>query len=141
MKKIVLILLSISMGIVVTFTSLNKENIYAKENRLVYVFQVAAFNSYDNASNYLNTLPNGIIVNDSNLYKIYIGIYKDIDLVNKMLVYFEDNNIHVYIKNLYVNKEFYNILDNYEAILNNTVDSLVYDKINQSILNLYLESV
>ena len=44
-KNILIILLSIISGIAVTFFVLNKENIYAKEEYLVYAFEI-----YSNAS-------------------------------------------------------------------------------------------
>lgn len=141
MKRVFLILFSLGAGVAFTFLVLNRENIHAKEEYLVYAFQAGAFESYDNASNYVHNLPSSIIVNENNLYKVYVGIYKNIDIVNKMLVYFEDNNIHIYLKNINVTKDFYNIIDNYEVILNGSTNELVYNKTNQSILNLYLESV
>ncbi len=134
-------LFSIGAGVIFTFFILNKENIYAKEEYLVYAFQVGAFEKEDNAQEYAKKLSSSIIVKDNNLYKIYTAMYKDIDIVNDMLVYFRNNNIDIYLKTINVNKDFYNNLENYEKIINNTEDSSIYNKVNQSILNLYLESL
>ena len=68
-------------------------------------------------------------------------MYKDIDIVNKMIVYFENNDINIYLKNLNVSKNFHNDLLNYETLIKNSEDIHVYNKVNQSILNLYLESL
>lgn len=141
MKKIILIVLSIGLGIFCTFYIFNKEQIYAKEEYLVFAFQVGAYKDYDNAKNFSKTLPSSIIVQEDNLYKIYISIYKDIDIVNKMLVYFENNNINIYLKSLNVNKKYYNILSNYEEIIKNSDNIDLYNSVNQSILNLYIESI
>lgn len=140
-KKIMLVLFSITAGILFTFFVLNKENIYAKEDYWVYVFQVGAFEKYDNAVNFSDRLPSSIIVKEDGLYKIYSAIYKDTDIVNKMLVYFENNSVNIYLKSLGVSKEFYNDLLNYEELIHNSEDINVYNKVNQSILNLYLESI
>ena len=137
-KKIIMVLISISIGVLFTFLILNKETFYAKGEYLVYAFQVGSFDSLDNATNYKSNLPSGIVVKTDNLYKVYVGIYKDIDLVNKMLVYFEDNNIKIYLKNINVSKEYYNNLENLEKILINTEDKNVYNKVNQSILDMYI---
>ena len=139
-KKIILVVFSVGIGILFTFTFLNKENTYAKEKNIVYVFQVGAYEDYDKANKFLNTLPNGIIIKEDNFYKVYIGIYKNIDIVNKMLVYFEDHNIHIYLKSINVSTNFYNYLDKYEILLDKSTDELLYNKINQSILDLYIES-
>jgi len=140
-KKIFLVIFSIGAGILFTFFILNKENIYAKEEYLIYAFQAGAFKNYDNANNFSKKLPSSIIKKDKNLYKIYVAIYKNLDLVNKMIVYFENNDINIYLKSIKVSKEFYNNLDNYEKIIINSDEYEIYNKINQSILNSYIESI
>jgi len=139
-KKILLIIFSIGAGVLFTIFILNKDNIYAKEEYNVFAFQAGAFENYDNALNFKKKLPSSIIINEKNLYKIYVAMYKDIDIVNKMIVYFEKNNINIYLKSLKINKEIYEKLSSYEKIIKNTEDEKIYKKINQSILNEYKES-
>ena len=91
-KKLTMIFISISIGILFTILFLNKETFYAKEEYQVYAFQVASFNSLDNATKYKSSLPSSIIIKEDNSYKIIVGIYKDIDIVNKMLVYWAKIN-------------------------------------------------
>ena len=91
-KNIILILFSLISGVLFTIFILNKENIYAKEEYLVYAFQVGVYESIDNANDMINKLPSGISIKEDNLYKIYSAMYKDIDLVNKMITYFKDKN-------------------------------------------------
>ena len=69
-----------------------------------------------------------------------VAIYKDLDLVNKMVTYFENKGINIYLRTLHVSKDFYKILDNYEKIILNTNEDNIIDKINASILKLYIES-
>ena len=140
-KNIILVLFSLISGVLFTIFILNKENIYAKEEYLVYAFQVGAYESIDNAQDMINKLPSGISIKEDNLYKVYSAMYKDIDLVNKMITYFKDNNINIYLKTINVSKDFYYILDNYEKIINKSEDKTIYDKVNQSILNTYLEGM
>lgn len=140
-KNIILVLFSLISGVLFTIFILNKENIYAKEEYLVYAFQVGAYESIDNAQDMISKLPSGISIKEDNLYKVYSAMYKDIDLVNKMITYFKDNNINIYLKTINVSKDFYYILDNYEKIINKTEDTEVYAKVNQSILNTYLEGM
>ena len=140
-KNIILILFSLISGVLFTVFILNKENIYAKEEYLVYAFQVGAYESIDNANDMISKLHSGISIKEDNLYKVYSAIYKDIDLVNKMITYFKDNNINIYLKTINVSKDFYYILDNYEKIISKTDDVNIYAKVNQSILNTYLEGM
>lgn len=143
-KNLILIFFSIAAGILFTFFVLNKESIYAKEEYVVYAFQIGAFENLDNASNFKEKISsniNSIMIKDDNLYKIYGAIYKDIDLVNIMITFFENKNLNIYLKTINVNKKFYESLDNYERILKNTNDENIYNKVNESILNLYLESL
>ncbi len=140
-KNIILVLFSLISGVLFTIFILNKENIYAKEEYLVYAFQVGAYESIDNARDMISKLPSGIPIKEDNLYKVYSAMYKDIDLVNKMITYFKDNNINIYLKTINVSKDFYYILDNYEKIISKTDDTTIYDKVNQSILNTYLEGI
>jgi len=139
--KIIVSLVMIGAGILFTCFFLNKENIYAKEEYMVFAFQVGAFEKYDNADKFSRKLPSSMIIKENDLYKVYVALYNNIDVVNKMIVYFEDNNINIYLRSINVDKEFYNKLLNYEQIINSTNDVNVYNKINQSILDLYLESV
>lgn len=139
-SKIILIIISIILGISFTFFVLNKENIYAKEKYLVYAFQVGAFKKEEYAQNYLNTLPSGIIQKENDLYKVYVAIYKDLDVINKMLVYFEDNDIKIYLKSIEISKDFDKKLNDYEELIKKSEDGNVYNKVNQNILNCYIES-
>jgi len=139
-KNLILVTLSVILGIAFTFFVLNKENTYAMEEYLVYAFQVGAFEKEDYAIEYSKTLPSSIIKKEEGLYKVYTAIYKDIDIINKMVVYFEDNNINIYLKSISINKEFNTLLTNYEEIIKKSENN-IYDKVNQSILNSYLESI
>lgn len=141
MKKLMLIGLSITAGFLFTFFILNKKNIYAKEEYMIFAFQVGAFEKYDNAIDFSEKLPSSIIIKEGKLYKIYVALYNDIDIVNKMIVYFENNNINIYLRSIKVGKEFYTNLVNYEQIINSSKDVNVYNQVNQSILNLYIESI
>ena len=138
-KNIILVFSSVLLGILFTFFILNKENIYAKEEYTVYAFQKGAYSTYDKAYQNINDT-SAIIVNENNLYKVYCAIYKDMDLVNNMLEYYQNKNINIYLKQIKVSASFYQALEKYEELIKNINDKNLYKEINQSILNLYLES-
>ena len=139
-RSFILTILVILGGILFTFLFLNKESIYAKEEYIAYALQVGAYSSLENAENFCKTIDSAIIIKENDLYKIYLAIYKDLDLVNKMVNYYENKQINIYLKMLHVSKNFYQELDTYEKLMNSSEES-IYSKINQSILDLYLESM
>ncbi len=141
MKRIVIIIVIwIVLGVLFAELILNN-NIFKGKEYLVYAFQIGAFTEEEKAQELAKTLPSSIILKDGDVYKIYSGIYKNIDIVNKMVVYFEDKNISINLKTINTTSNFYNELENYETILQNTTDEAVFDKVNQGILDLYVESI
>ncbi len=141
MKRIVIIIVIwIVLGVLFAELILNN-NIFKAKEYLVYAFQIGAFTEEEKAQELAKTLPSSIILKDGDVYKIYSGIYKNIDIVNKMVVYFEDKNISINLKTINTTSNFYNELENYETILQNTTDEAVFDKVNQGILDLYVESI
>ena len=88
-KNIILILSSIVLGAMFTFFVLNKENIYAKEEYIVYVFQSGAYQTYDKAYENINNM-SAIIKEENSLYKIVIIIRTRSGLD----VYFINKNIY-----------------------------------------------
>ena len=141
MKRIVIIIVIwIVLGCLFAELILNN-NLFKGKEYLVYAFQIGAFTEEEKAQELAKTLPSSIILKDGDVYKIYSGIYKNIDIVNKMVVYFEDKNISINLKTINTNSNFYNELENYETILQNTTDEAVFDKVNQGILDLYVESI
>ena len=141
MKRIIIIIVIwIVLGVLFAELILNN-NIFKGKEYLVYAFQIGAFTEEEKAQELAKTLPSSIILKDGDVYKIYSGIYKNIDIVNKMVVYFEDKNISINLKTINTTSNFYNELENYETILQNTTDEAVFDKVNQGILDLYVESI
>ena len=140
MKKIVIIFILIILGIFITFFYLNQEKIY-DDDYVVYALEITATNNFDEASNILDTLPSGIMLYDNSNYKLYAGIYEDIDLVNRMIANLLEQNIKVYLDTIKVNNTFYKNLINYEKLIRKTSDEKLYDNLNQSILNSYAKSV
>ncbi len=139
-RTLIIILVWVFLGILFTQIILNK-NIFKGKEYTVYAFEVGSYKEESEAQNTANNLPSSIILKEDNQYIVYSGIYKDIDVVNKMVVYFENQDINILLKTINITSNFYDELDNYEKILENTLDESVYDKVNQGILNRYMESI
>ena len=140
-KNFFLILFSIILGIAFTFFVLNKENIYAKGNYQVYAILIGTYASFDEGKKVMEKLPSSILVENADGYSIYGAIYKDADIINKMVLYFTKKNIDVYLININTSKDFYQKLDNFEKLVTKCEEEIIYDKINQSILKLYGEEI
>lgn len=138
MKKfIILFFLAIILGATLGIYSYQKFNesddIKASTSMdEVYAFQVGVFDSYDNAKNMANTY-HGIIVND-NKYRVYIGL--TINNLNNLKTYFDQKGIAYYVKSIYINNEFYKVLQEYDVLLSNTsMDN--YESIINKVLKEY----
>ena len=140
MKKIMVGIGLIVVGVSFTFFVLNNKYTIAKENFSVYALETGVFENKEKALKFVKNLPSYIIVESDGLYKVYSAIYKNIDIINEMVVYLENKDILVYLKSIDVTKEFYNELLNYEKIITNNYNENIYDQVNQSILNTYIES-
>lgn len=131
------IIFSILLGGLFTFYFLTlnnpKEEIYALE----------VFNSKDLnlANNKSLEYKNSMVLEQTDGFHVILAIYNNLDLINKMLVYYEDNNIDVYLKRIDCNKEFLNKLNKYEDIINNIDNINIYEDVNKNILNMYKDTL
>lgn len=121
-KTLIIILIAIISGIVMGFIFYQRfeinEVVFAKQDYSAKAVQVGVFSKLDNALS-IKDLYDGIIVNDENLYRVYINIIKDQEVLNIMKEYYNELGINYYLKDIEISKEFNDILDDYEIILKN----------------------
>lgn len=121
-KTLIIILIAIISGIVMGFMFYQRfeinEVVFAKQNYSAKAVQVGVFSKLDNALS-IKDLYDGIIVNDENLYRVYINIIKDQEVLSIMKEYYNELGINYYLKDIEISKEFNDILDDYEIILKN----------------------
>lgn len=112
------------------------------ESKLVSFIQVGVFNNYDNALNKKNDFNPSIIVNDDGKYRVFIGIFDNTEVINKMKVLYSAHEYDYYIKKDNINnKEFLNYLSNAQNLMLNTEDEKALNKIVKEILDKYMEVV
>ena len=147
-KTLIIILIAIISGIAMGFIFYQrfeiKDVVFANEDDSVKAVQVGVFSDLDNAINMRN-LYNGIIVVDENLYRVYIDIIKDNEILKIMDNYYKELGINYYLKNIEISSEFSDILDSYEIIFKNqdssnyqlTIDSILkeYSKYEENVRN------
>ena len=121
-KTLIIILIAIISGIVMGFIFYQRfeinEVVFAKQDYSAKAVQVGVFSKLDNALS-IKDLYDGIIVNDENLYSVYINIIKDQEVLSIMKEYYNELGINYYLKDIEISKEFNDILDDYEIILKN----------------------
>lgn len=121
-KTLIIILIAIISGIVMGFMFYQRfeinEVVFAKQDYSAKAVQVGVFSKLDNALS-IKDLYDGIIVNDENLYRVYINIIKDQEVLSIMKEYYNELGINYYLKDIEISKEFNDILDDYEIILKN----------------------
>ena len=121
-KTLIIILIAIISGIVMGFMFYQRfeinEVVFAKQDYSAKAVQVGVFSKLDNALS-IKDLYDGIIVNDENLYRVYISIIKDQEVLSIMKEYYNELGINYYLKDIEISKEFNDILDDYEIILKN----------------------
>lgn len=138
MKKTILtIVLAILIGFTFGFFFLKKftpKTITEVSNikSQVYAFQIGVYKNKDNATKNATT-NNSIVVEDNNLYRVYIALLKDQTLIDNLKKYYNSIGLNYYLKAINVSYNTENIINNYELLLNNC-DSSNYDMILSSML-------
>ena len=134
---IVAILSGICMGLFF-FKKFDVENIVLASNtNSIYAVQVGVFKNILNAKEY-SKLYNGIMVNDKDLYRVYINFIKSEDILEIMKNYYDSKNINYYIKKINVSNNFLEVLNDYEIVLRNQ-DVSSYDITINNVLKEYLK--
>ena len=138
MKKTILtIVLAILIGFTFGFFFLKKftpKTITEVSNikSQVYAFQIGVYKNKDNATKNATT-NNSIVVEDNNLYRVYIALLKNQTLIDNLKKYYDSIGLNYYLKAINVSDNTENIINNYELLLNNC-DSNNYDMILSSML-------
>ncbi len=138
MKKTILtIVLAILIGFTFGFFFLKKftPKTIAEVSNIksqVYAFQIGVYKNKDNATKNAIT-NNSIVVEDNNLYRVYIALLKDQTLIDNLKKYYDSIGLNYYLKAINVSDNTENIINNYELLLNNC-DSSNYDMILSSML-------
>lgn len=103
----------------------------------VSAFQVGVFTNYDNALKVADR-NNGIVVNDDDLYRVYVSILSSSEAVKKMKEYYDSIGLNYYLREIEVTEEFLSNIKNTEDLLI-VSDSDTYNIINLNVLNKYEE--
>lgn len=108
------------------------------QENTISLFQVGVFSQIDNAKHYQELYNPAIIYETDNYYRVIIGISYHEENKVKLESYFTNKGIEYIIKEIKVNEDFINELENYETVLIKTNKDDVIANINKSMLDMFL---
>ena len=140
MKKILPYIFSLAIGSILGFLLFSKSDIELpvfKENIKATGFQLGVFNSIDLAKEYVKKFPHSIIINEDDVYRVYISILTNNKCINKMEEYLESKKIAYYKKDIIINDSgLIKALNNYEKTMLEGNNDTFYS-INNLIMDSY----
>lgn len=140
-KKLIIITVIIAL-VIATFLyfNYNKTSASKKESEVLYFLQVAAFAKYENVTKMSKVLSSYLVIEEEDLYHIYVGITKNQDNLKKLEEFYKNSGHNIYVKEKIVqNKKFIDYLKNYDLILEDTEDKETILNINKNVLKKYEE--
>lgn len=141
MKKFLPYILSLLIGTVFGFILFqnNESDIKRvfKEEIKATAFQLGVFNSVDLAKEYQQKYPTSIIMNDDDVYRVYISILTNSKTISKMEEYLNNNKIAFYKKDITVNdSSLIKALNTYEKSMLDAKES-TFTSLNKLIMESY----
>lgn len=104
-------------------------------------FQVGVYTSLEAANTYSLKYKNAIVIQDNELYRVYVAILKDQNNIENMSKYLKNNGIDYYIKELTIeDKNLKKEINEYENIMDSE-NELVFLEVNKMIIERYKESL
>ena len=136
-KKLIIIMLALVIGGSIAYFMFSREYVDDSGKVRVKAFQVGVFTNYDNALKVADR-NNGIVVNDNDVYRVYVSILSNQEAVEKMKEYYDEIGLHYYLRDIEVDDEFLNSIKNTEDLLI-VSDTDTYNIINLNVLSKYEE--
>ena len=103
----------------------------------VRAFQIGVYTNYDNALRVADR-NNGIVVSDSDVFRVYVAILSSDEAVEVMRTYYDSIGLNYYLKDIMVSKDFLSSVKSTEDLLIIS-SSDTYNVINLSVLSKYEE--
>lgn len=108
----------------------------------IYFIQYGVFSSLESLEENTVALQNYIYNKQDNLYHVYVGITKLKENSAKIINYYKNLGYDLIIKEFQItNKDFLELLINYDEILKSTVDETVISSVISQVLMKYEEVV
>lgn len=107
-----------------------------------YAVQYGVYTSPKTLEKTLKNLSNYVVTQEDGKYYIYLGFTTNYNNLSKIKRIYEDQNIDVYTKKIYIdNEEFVTNLEQYDVLLDNVINEEDVVMVNQAILSTYDEII
>lgn len=107
-----------------------------------YFLEEGVYNDYNSISNNLSDIGKKIIVNKDNKYHVYVGITKDLEVLEKIKKIYEKKNINVYPKEIILSSRFFSTnVDQFDLLIKDTKDNDQILTIEEVVLSNYEEII
>ena len=137
LKFIIVFIVGISIGYYINYTSSIKD-IFTDYYK---AFQVGVYTNLEAATTYASKYENCIIIEDNELYRVYVAVLKDQENIENMAKYLNNLGIDYYLKEVKVNdNKTKKEMQDYESLMDNESE-VVFLEINKMIMETYKESL
>ncbi len=137
-KKIIIVLFALLIGAIGAYYLFNKVTVTASSNEAtIKAFQIGAYSSYENALRQAER-NNGVVITDQGIYRVYVALINDTELITKMRAYYDSLGLDYYIRDIKVNTSFIKDINLSEKMLKESSTD-TYTTINLEILKKYKE--
>ena len=147
-KYIIPTLLALITGIILGKFVLNQ---YEFEGQIIptinaskqaYFIQQGVYSSKENMEKNTSSFPYYIYMQENDKYYVYIGITFLEENMNKIKGYYEEKGYTTYVKQININNDdFITVLEQYDILLRETMDSEVVGTVCSQVLNKYEELI
>lgn len=139
-KKLIKPLIVLLLGIFFGFYMCNAKTLDIFKTNYK-AFQVGVYTSLDAATTYSTKYKNATIIQDNELYRVYIAILKNNNNIESMSKYLDSQGIDYYLKEITIeDKSLKKKINEYESLMN-TDNEVVFLEINKMIMKTYKESL
>ena len=137
-KKLLIMLFALLLGGSMALITLYKLNFKAKTYP-VAIYQLGVYKNYDNALKKAQDAKGAIIISRDDNYQVIGAIASSKESQNKLANLLKNEQLDYYLKELDLNEESKETIDEYELLINKTDDLEVLKKLNEELLKSILE--
>lgn len=110
------------------------------QGQSLYFIQYGVYSNIDNMKDQADKLSSYIYSLENDKYHVYIGITKSKDNASKIEGYYKEIGYSTYVKQLNVSsKDFLDVLEQYDAVLEKTIDKKSIALICSKVMTKYKE--
>ena len=141
MKKMLKFIIIFVIGILFGYYGSYSNSIKNIFSSYYKAFQVGVYTSLDAAKTYSSKYKDSVIIEDNELYRVYVAVLKDQNNIENMSNYLNNMGIDYYLKDVEINnKDIKKELEDYESLMNSKSE-VVFLEINKMIIEKYKESL